>query len=201
MRSKKSNPSPDSYAEINRRMGLSGTESTHNPEEFVGQSITYSSDSLESDIPPRLVLVESIGKLREIMANASRKDNQAIRYPDPYTSKQDEIFENATSTKDLFKKLDSEARENIKRAALVFVHGNAEKVKKYEPLINVLMFPMTIAYFAANKNLVIDKEYLITGNDPVVWNYDTITFKQGGSITASTEFTINCVTMSKARAS
>lgn len=57
-----------------------------------------------------------------------------------------------------------------------------------------------VAYFASEGNFVIDQEITVdVSKAPMVWNYDTITFKPGGSINVngSYDFTINCISMFK----
>lgn len=57
-----------------------------------------------------------------------------------------------------------------------------------------------VAYFASPNDLVIDKVINVDVEKmPVVWNYDNITFKSGGSInvTGNYPFKINCNSINK----
>jgi hypothetical protein len=124
------------YANFNKRMGLSGSESTHDLKKITGKACTFSSDAT-SDVKPTMIPVKSIANFEEL---TGRKK----------TAKEGHIKE--------------------------------------------------VAYFAAEGNLMIDKEFKVdVTRNPVIWNYDRITFQRGGSISVngSFEFTINCTTILK----
>ncbi len=168
------------YAAVNKKFGLDDVESTYQPQEYTGKSLTFSADPAQSDIPPRLITVQSIADLKALIGNAADRDDTDIDYPAEISHcSEDQI------------------KTNLPKAARAYVLGKPEKVKDYEPLINAQMFPMSVAYFAAATPYIIDQPVVVTGPVPVAWNYPDIIFKSGGAINADVDFTINCTTMSK----
>jgi len=168
------------YAAVNKKFGIDDLESTYRPEEYAGKPLTFSADPAQSDIPPRLITVQTIADLKALTGNPPDRDDTDIDYP----------ADSGSCTEEQIK-------ANLPKAARAYVLGNPEKVNTYEPLINAQMFPMSVAYFAATTPYIIDKPVVITGPGPVAWNYPNIVFKPGGNITADVDFTINCTTMSK----
>ena len=169
------------YAAVNRKFGMDDLESTYHPEDYNnGDTLTFSADPEQSDIPPRIITVQTIADLKNLIGNPAERDDTDIDYPaDPANSTADQV------------------RANLQKALSAYVLGKPEKVMAYEPLINAEMFPMSVAYFAAATTHVIDKPIVVTGPSPVAWNYASIVFKSGGNITADVNFTITCTTMSK----
>ncbi len=168
------------YAAVNRRFGIDDLESTYNPEDYKGDTLTFSADPGQSDVPPRIITVQTIADLKTLIGNPAERDDSDIDYPaDPAYSTADQI------------------KANLSKAASAYVLGNPEKVMAYEHFINAEMFPMSVAYFAATTTFVIDKPIIVTGPGPVAWNHPAIVFKSGGNITADADFTITCTTMSK----
>lgn len=170
----------EKYAAVNRKFGIGDLESTYQPADFAGKPLTFSADPAQSDIPPRIIPVQTIADLKALIGNPADRDDTDIDYP----------AEAGSCT-------EAQMEANLPKAARAYVLGNPEKVKTYESLINAQMFPMSVAYFAATAPYVIDQPVVVTGPGPVAWNYPAIVFKTGGNITADVDFTINCTTMSK----
>lgn len=185
------------FAAVNRRFGLGATDSTYDPKAYAGKPLVYSSDPVQSDVPPKIVHAHSIAELKALIGAPAGTHDDAVEYPAAIPAGQQAVLSAASSRDDLLEKLPRQLRSNLEKAYRAYLQGNPEKVKDYEPILNALMFPMPVAYFAADATKVIDQPITVTGSDPVAWNYDAITFQAGGSITADVEFKISCNTMTK----
>jgi len=198
----KESPTPSkSYMAFNEKMGLPGTHSTHDPDDCSNQSITYSADPIRSDVPPKLIFVDSISKLKELIGATGVDKDADVEYPAPFMGNHAATLGAAKSKTDFHQKVSEEDKDNIKIAASAYLRGDHEKVKDYEGIINATMFPKPVALFASSKDLVISQQITVHTSEetPVVWNYESITFKPGGSIevNGTGTFKIQCSTMNK----
>jgi len=187
----------NNYIAVNAKFGMSDLESTYNPADHAGKALTFSADPVQSDVPPRLISVNSIAEMKNLVGNPADRDDSNIEYPEAYPAEKNAILETASTKMDLIRQIDEGVKANLIKAARAYVLGNPNKVKGYEPLINAVMFPMYVAYFAAATPYLIDAPVTVTGPNPIVWNHPAIVFKSGGAITADVDFTINCTTMLK----
>lgn len=185
------------YASVNQRFGLEALAGTYDLIEHTGTNLFFSGDALQSSIVPKLISVDSIAEMNRLIGSPDTGDDSSIEYPDAFPADKSDLLAKVNSKQALLNLIDDQIRANLGKAARAYVTGNPAKVAAYEPLINAMFFPMHIAYFAAPQTLVVDHQITVTGSIPVVWNYPEIIFKNGGSITADVDFTINCNSMSK----
>ena len=57
------------------------------------------------------------------------------------------------------------------------------------------MFPQKLVFFASSEELVISSPIVIKGTGPMGWNFNTITFKPGGTVTSEADLYIYCNTV------
>jgi len=183
------------YAAVNIRLGLPPDFSSHQGglESGGDGPLVLSSDPLESHIKPKVISVASIAQMNEMLGIPDDYPDDRIEGPPSLTESLRNHLSNSKSTHELWNGLTETDVSNIRKAATVFVLGNSERVKEYQPLIDPLFFPTNVAYFASPEPFIIKDKILVTGKTPVVWNYDKIIMEPGGSIVSEAEdFKINC---------
>jgi len=188
------------FKAVNKRLGLPEDTETHDGSQTpqtLGHlckegkdTIVYSSNPEKSDVPPMLIPVKSIAHLNELIGVPDHFDDKHIVYPPPLAGALSAKVNKASSPKDLIKSMTTNEHDNIRQAMEAYVMGNSEKVKDYEGLINRTALPKQVAYFASTDPLVIDKPVVVQGDDPVVWNYSSITMEDNGSLTAQAPMNI-----------
>lgn len=166
------------YMMTNKRLGLSAEECTHeqidHPE---GKTIVYSSDPKESDVPPKLITVNSIEEMKKLVATTLpdkdvKEPNESLALEKPGTVNEVErvgaIFD----------------------AAKGFVYGNSEKLNKYSKTINETFFPTKVALFASTDTKVIDGNAVIKSrNGEVVhWHYPEVVMGPNAKIIQESDF-------------
>lgn len=182
------------YAAVNIRLGLAPDECTHGPIETYrnGETIVFSSDPLESDVPPKIMAIASIAQMNKMVGIPDHIPDDHLYAPPPLGAALRSKLENANSSNEFWGALTDEDTENIKDAALVYVLGNSRRVAEYEPLINALMFPTKIACFCSTEDLIIKTPVVVKGNAPVCWCYNNIIIEPGGSLRAEVDMKIDC---------
>lgn len=183
------------YAAVNIRLGLPPDFYSHEGGlESTGDGpIILSSDPLQSHIAPKIITVASIAQLNDLVGISDHLPDDHIDAPPPPSDKLLEHLSNSNSINELWSGLTEADISNIRQAATVFVLGNSERVKEYEPLINTALFPSRIAYFASSDPFIINEKIVVKGTAPVLWNYDKIIMEPGGSIVSEAEdFKIEC---------
>lgn len=193
---KSSNGHRDSYSQVNHKLGITESQIKASYESLKkaqerkkkGEGIVFSSDPLESDVAPVFVAVSSIQQFKAFVGVADGSDDKDIYYPPPMTAAEKAIFEKAKSLAELRSHMSDEFANKVKKAAEAYVMGNSEKVKDYTDIINDLGFPGRVAVFSGGPLVVpANTTYTVTGNDPVVWTYSTITVGAGGQILVQTQ--------------
>ena len=186
----------NNYAAVNNRMGLSHDFSSHGPiESQAGVPLVFSADPLESHVPPKIISVASIAQMNDMLGVPDHFPDEHIEGPEPLEQRVQFHLSNVGSTNELWSKLTESDIKNVKTAARTYILGNSERVKEYEPLINALMFPAKIAYFACPDDYIIKGPVVVkkSGSTPIYWCYNNIIIEPGGSITSEAEdFKIDC---------
>jgi len=185
------------FASINHRLGLTGD--AHLKQDAVikevqakKQNLVFSSDPLESDVPPIHVSVGSVAEFKSMVGVPNEEDDSHIDYPAPMEEHHARLLASATSKADLLTKMDESFAFNMRKAANAYIMGDARKVMEYEDLINAVMFPGRIAVFTGNDlDIPAGETYVIQGTDPVVWNFECIEEGAGSEILITTMAKIN----------
>ncbi len=190
------------FDDVNKRLGLTeqqvkaSAESLSKAQKKKSTHLTFSSDPLQSDVEPIFINVGSIQQLKEMVGVADGNGDKDIPYPPPLTAHEKEIFKNAKSLADLRSHMSEAFAHKILKAAEAYIMGNSEKVKEYVDLINDIRFPGRLAVFAGDTlNIPANSTYTVSGADPVVWNYQSITVGSGGQIVVETQLTSTSQTL------
>lgn len=180
------------FTSINHRLKLSGDE--HLKQDAVIKSVqakkknlVFSSDPLESDVPPIHVSVGSVAEFKLMVGVANEEDDSHIDYPGPMEQHHTKLLTDATSKADLLTKMDEKFALNMRKAANAYIMGDARKVMEYEGVINAIMFPGRIAVFTGgDMDIPAGETYTIQGTDPVIWNFESIEEGEGSEIKITT---------------
>jgi hypothetical protein len=185
------------YATLNGRFGFLATDSTFKPPRSGKSPLIFSADPDRSDIPPHTVVVATVAEMRAYLGPVDRFQEVDCVYPSPYRKEYNDIIQQTKDSADTWPGLDSTTKDNILLAARAYVYGDSKQVESYVPLVNALLFPVTLAYFATSEDMTIDQEWRIEGDDPVVSNFNHLTLSPGGSIVATVDFTLSCTSLTK----
>jgi len=114
----------ENYKAANQNLGLPEETQTHAPVKHLkSKTVVYSSDPLESDVPPKVLMVSSIEELKKIMGNPVQQDKH-IEYPPALSRKLSLRMVNAKNLDDLKKVLTPKEHDNIKKAMHAYLVGN-----------------------------------------------------------------------------
>jgi len=167
----------EKYKAINQKLNLPDDTKTHEPVKHPrGKRTVYSSDPIESDVPPKIIMVSSIEELNRMMGDTPKNDDHVI-YPPALNRGLSMRLAKAGSIDELKSILTPRDHASIKKAMIAYLIGNPKKVRKYVPLINRMNFPTKVAYFASPTDKVISGNVVVKGKAPVIWNYNTIKMK------------------------
>ncbi len=190
------------FDDVNKRLGLTAQqvkasfESLQKAQKHKKTQLIFSSDPLESDVEPILISVGSIQQLKAMVGVPDGSNDMDIPYPPPLTAQEKEIFKNAKSLADLRSHMSDAFMHKILKAAEAYIMGNSTKVQEYVDLINDIRFPGSLAVFTGdNLNIPDNTTYKVSGNDPVVWNYQSITVGAGSQIIVETQLTSTSQTL------
>ena len=157
-----------------------------------------SSDPEASHLPPTMVQVRDIAHLKELGGTpdshytSGTYSDKAIRYPAPLSDATRQLLQSAKDKCELEFHLKGESYADIATAAQAYVHGNSEKVKDYEPVINALHFPSQVAVFAVNDVVVQAGSPLVFApGDPSTLSCSSLTVEPGGQVIVQENVTIN----------
>jgi len=171
----------EKYKQVSQRLGLADDTETYDPDTTKlpenKNTIVFSADPLESDIPPLIIPTASIAHLNKIIGRPDDGDDQEVNYPPPLSEVMDSKLINSQGIRAFLHALTVDDYKIIKMAAEAYLLGDSRKVKDYEPLINATSFPGRVAYFATLKDIVLPTNIEIKGEDPIIWNYRSIKTK------------------------
>jgi len=186
------------FAETNARFGLGPHEYTAEltPDELAALPLTrIMSSTGDSHFPRHVIPIGSIEEMRTLVGFTEEfvAPEEGSEPDYPLAPPQDEIERilNAVMTN---KKPDicADLMERIYAAAIAYVAGNPARVEAFVPLINATQFPGRAAVFTGDKlDLPPGASHIITGDDPVLLNYGSITVAQGASIKVESRVFIN----------
>ncbi len=164
------------FAATNRRLGLDDFHCTDTGARRRSSdgTVVFSSDPNESHVEPHIIEVASIAHLNELIGRPA--DSEFDDYPEPNKEETCQTVRRSKSKANLKESLSDNEKENIRKAAVAYLNGDPKKVEDYEEAINAAMFPGRAAAFTGSDLNVPDgTTHKITGSDPVVLNYGTIT--------------------------
>lgn len=190
------------FDNVNKRLGLTDQQVKASFESLVKAQkkktthLTFSSDPLQSDVEPIFINVGSIQQLKDMVGVPNGSNDKDIPYPPPLTAHEKEIFKNAKSLVDLRSHMSDAFMHKVLKAAEAYIMGDSAKVEEYVDLINDVRFPGRLAVFTGdNLNIPDNTTYTVSGADPVVWNYQTITVGSGSQILVETQLTSTSQTL------
>ncbi|MBV8256145.1 MAG: hypothetical protein JO154_26355 [Chitinophaga sp.] len=184
----------DNHALVNQRLGLAPDAHLTLSAQIKNiqqqkKDLVFSSDPLESDVPPVHVNVGSIAEFKKMVGVPDGEDDSHVVYPEPMADHHRQLMGSVGSKGELLGRMDDQLHEKMRQAAYAYVMGDSRKVEEYVPLINSLMFPGRIAVFTGqDANIPDGATWTIKGEDPVVLNFEEITEGQGAEI----KITTNC---------
>jgi len=187
----------DNHASVNQRLGLApDVHLTLNKQiksiQQQKKNLVFSSDPLESDVPPIHVSVGSIAEFKKMVGVPDDQDDSHVNYPSPLEDQHRQLMASVGSKAELLGRMDEDLHDKMRQAAYAYVMGDSRKVQEYEPLINSLMFPGRIAVFTGQDlNIPADETYTIKGEDPVVMNFEEITEGQNAEIMITTNCSLH----------
>lgn len=193
---KSSNGPRDNFRQVNSKLGITEAQIKASYESLKkaqkhkkdGEGLLFSSDPLESDVAPISLGVASIQQFKALVGIPDGENDEAIYYPPPPTPAELALFKESKSLAELRSRMPEGFVNKVKQAAEAYVMGNSKKVQEYTDLINHLSFPGQLAVFTGGPLVVpANTIYTVSGNDPVVWTYDTITVGEGGQIQVQTQ--------------
>lgn len=187
------------FAATNKKLGLPAEQGTHTPVDHPkNKTIIYSSDPEESDVPPKLVTVNSIADLRKMLGFDDASQMIAKKSATVLTANLKALESihkiktaNLSDGKPLKDQLSTQQKAELKTASVQLVTTGAPELEKYESLLNEVQFPMKMAVFSDPAPKVIDGTAVIkSGKDglPVTWNYSEIIMGPEGKIRQETDF-------------
>jgi hypothetical protein len=186
---------------INQKLGISAgamSEATTLDTGATPGPTILSYDAAESHVPPTHVEVRDIAHLKDLAGvedahyAAGTYSDAAIHYPDPLPQATMSLMATSPEKCDVDQGVGPDELGTVRQAAQAFVQGHSEKVKDYEPVINSLYFPSTMAVFAGESITVSPgNPLIIKGPGPVTLNYQSITVQPGGQIIIQTDATVN----------
>ncbi|RAJ80352.1 hypothetical protein CLV59_105461 [Chitinophaga dinghuensis] len=187
----------DNHASVNQRLGLAPDAhlTLSNQIKSIQQqkkNLVFSSDPLESDVPPIHVSVGSIAEFKKMVGVPDGNDDGHVTYPDPLADHHRQLMSAVGSKAELLSRMDDQLFDKMQKAAYAYVMGDSRKVQEYEPLINSLMFPGRIAVFTGEDlDIPSGETYTIKGEDPVVMNFEEITEGQNAEIMITTNCSLH----------
>ncbi len=187
----------DNHALVNQRLGLAADahltlSKTIKSIQQQKKNLVFSSDPLESDVPPVHVSVGSIAEFKKMVGTPDGSDDSHINYPGAMADHHRELMSTVSSKQDLLGKMDEHLHDKMQKAAYAYVMGDSRKVQEYEPLINSLMFPGRIAVFTGEDlDIPAGEVYTIKGEDPVVFNFEEITEGKDAEIMITTNCSLH----------
>ena len=171
------------FAKVNASFGLDPHEYTHTKEDVPSGNVVFSSDPIESDVKPHIVPVANIREMRKLLNPNDDINEETIEHPKEMHPEHLGLVKKALNKKELHASLTPELKDNLRKAAVAHVLGDPERVKSYEDTINALNFPGKVAVFASSDlNVPAGTTHTITGDSPVVLNYQKITVGAGAEI-------------------
>ncbi|WP_377805703.1 hypothetical protein ABNQ38_03400 [Azospirillum sp. A29] len=169
------------------------------PETHKGPMV-ISSDPSEDNLGSKLVTLQSVQQLKDIAGisddhfAANPHADRSVRYPtQPVQTDFDKAIERARNDNCALESLIHPAdQKTIGQAMMAFIHGDSQKVKAFEPVINALRFPNQVLLTTGQDITVTPGNPLVIGpnspyvtQDPVlgaVAIFGTVTVQQGGQI-------------------
>ncbi|NIG56666.1 hypothetical protein [Chitinophaga sp. Cy-1792] len=182
----------ENYALVNSRLGLAPDAHLQLSSKIKAiqqekKDLVFSSDPLESDVPPIHVSVGSIAEFKKMVGRPDGNDDYDIEYPGPLSVNHRDLLASVHSKAELLQKMDEQLYDKMRQAAHAYVMGDSRRVAEYEPLINSLMFPGRIAVFTGEDlDIPAGETYTIKGEDPVVFNFEEINEGRGATLVITT---------------
>ncbi|MVT10242.1 hypothetical protein [Chitinophaga tropicalis] len=192
------------FLKINERLGITAEVAARQMEHLQAaqsgqrstqsgkQELVFSSDPVESHVPPIYLSVGSIADVKRLVGVEDNNDDAHVAYPQAFPQQYADVFRTAKSKGEVFGKVHPEFFAHLEKAAHAFVMGNSRKVQEYEEAINAVLFPGRIAVFTGEDLIIPANGVLrITGPDPVYLNYQSITTGADAEIWITTKATLN----------
>lgn len=188
------------YSATNVRFGLNADEVTHGPVSIPeGKNVIFSSDPFESDVPPKLITINSIQEYKKVTGfdtGEINKQSTPHNLDNIKVSALSMFSEGKTSPKTKFSAEDytPEDKRMLRQAAQEFVVGDAARMEAMTDHINAAFFPTKVAMFSSTDPLVIDGTVTVkpsSDGKAVVWNYPSVTMGPSGKIIQETDFVLN----------
>lgn len=156
------------------------------------QELVFSSDPIESHVPPIYVSVGSIADAKRLVGVDDDSDDAHVAYPQAFPQQYADVFRTAKSKGEVFGKVYPEFFVQLEKAAHAYVMGNSRKVQEYEDAINAVLFPGRIAVFTGD-DLIIPQDgiFRIKGPDPIYLNYQSIITGSDAEIWITTKAILN----------
>ncbi len=187
----------DNHASVNKRLGLAPDAHLTLSAQIKSiqkqkKNLVFSSDPLESDIPPIHVSVGSIAEFKRMVGVSDDTDDSHINYPGPMADHHRQLMSAVGSKAELLGRMDEQLHDKMQKAAYAYVMGDSRKVQEYESLINSLMFPGRIAVFTGEDlDIPAGETYTVKGEDPVVMNFEEITEGQNAELMITTNCSLH----------
>lgn len=187
----------DNHASVNQRLGLPADAHLTLSKQIKSiqkqkKNLVFSSDPLESDVPPVHVSVGSIAEFKKMVGVPDDQDDSHVNYPSSLSDYHRQLITSVGSKAELLSRMDEDLHDKMRQAAYAYVMGNSSKVQEYEPLINSLMFPGRIAIFTGEDlDIPAGETYTVKGEDPVVMNFEEITEGKDAEIMITTNCSLH----------
>jgi hypothetical protein len=189
------------FAATNEKLGLGSDEATHGAVDHPkDKTVVYSTDPLLSDVPPKLITVNSIEDWKKMTGFDVGESSE-----DPVTHDHSDLKVQALSVSSSTAQAKSlnlsksdytaEDKTMLRKAAQEYVTGGASTMKDLVPHINSALFPIEAAVFSSSDTKVGPVSIESPDGKPVVWNYPTVEMGPAGKINVMTDFVMNTSTL------
>ncbi|MGK5052058.1 hypothetical protein [Janthinobacterium sp. RB2P8] len=144
-----------------------------------------------STFPPANILkLDNVAQLKALSACNDEdyvrglESDAHVKYPQPVADLELPLLSSYGSDLTLIENFMTEAqKETVVQALHAYLVGNSNKVKDYEPIINAIHFPMSLAVYAAQDITITAANPLVLNSDQIgLYNFGVVTVEPGGSI-------------------
>lgn len=144
-----------------------------------------------STFPPANILkLANVAELKALCACkdedyvCGRESDAHVRYPQPVAALELPLLSSYGRDVKLIENFMTEAQKGaVVQALHAYLVGNSNKVKDYEPIINAIHFPMSLAVYAAQNITITAANPLVLNSDQIgLYNFGVVTVEPGGVI-------------------
>lgn len=169
------------YNDIKKRFGFGEDDrSAIIPNSVDSGVVIFSKDPAQSSIPPKLLTVNSVEDLKQLIGMATPSDADKINYPTPLTA------DNARSEPS------AKQKSHLNNVMRCCIAGDIDRIAESDKeMLKQAVFPMTLAAFSVEDHTVKSGEVLkLTGG--TYNSFGTLTVEAGGQIECDGNAHLTC---------